>query len=216
MYSIQVIENVVKAHIPSRKHPDFRMQYFAWNRTKDDKSDPEIDVGTFTKTDPRGYIHTVSKTNQDVGYFTLDNQNWDYHCYLVRQNVQKQELGIGMKIDDHRTYDIYSSLYLPMIDFEPGLMVQNRHTLSFWKQLSGLYPGKRFYLFDSGNAFHGLLDCLQSIRENTEWREFLSEHEEVVDQKWIRFASMHSHCGVIRTTNGKRRPQPKLLKWINL
>lgn len=219
--------------------PKFNIELYAWNRTKDDTSDgeftkqdvdyqgnpkirassPPLHASSFTQMLARAnrYPHAVSKsvTNQQIGCFTADVSGWDQQCYRARVDSSKQEVGIGMRVHGKHVYS-NDVMYLAMIDFDPGLCADNRHIRAFWKDIGERYAGRKLYLFDSGNAHHALLDTIHDERAHAEWMETLSRHEEVVDQKWIKFANAHPHGGVIRVTSGKTRPQPKLWKWVNL
>jgi hypothetical protein len=211
MYSIQVIESTFTSLIQANQRDKFVVELYGWNRTKDDKSDPEI-IAVAEDQDDYAF---VSRTNQKIVSFLADVRGWDSECYRAKIECQKEEVGIGMLV----YYPEYSGgrpMYMTMIDFNPGLAEQNRHTLAFWKDIQHKYKGRKLYLFNSGNAHHGLMDILMDDQGHREWLNFLENHEQVVDQKWVRFARAHEHGGVIRTTAGKNRPQPKLWKWVNL
>lgn len=218
MYSIQMIERIFKSMVGIHNQSKFNIELYGWNRTKDDKSDPEMVKTTgLTKVDAYGRTAMVSSTNQYIASFKSDVPNWDYQCYRAKLDCQKQEVGIGMLVQRPKTLaKYYNHAYLAMIDFNPGLNSQNRHVLSFWKDMEKTFPGRRVYLFDSGNAHHGMMDTLFDTNSHRDWMDFLRRHQEVVDQKWVQFASHHDHGGVIRMTAGTRRPQPRLWKWVNL
>lgn len=226
MYSIQTLESVFTSVVQPAHLKKFSIELYGWNRTKEDKSDPEmipVNPSLFTQVGVNydGSPKTTSVTNQKIGMFGADVPNWERQCYQAKMNIQKEEVGIGMRVTPVIYPDVWSStrdetMYLSMIDFNPGLDKSNRHTLSFWEAMEGRYPGKKLYLFNSGNAHHALMNTLMDECGHAEWMQFLSQHEEVVDQKWVKFAGQHSHGGVIRTTSGRYRPQPKLWKWVNL
>lgn len=217
MYSIQAIENAFTSLLQPNQLPKFTVELYGWNRTKDDKSDPEII--SFGQSDDDGSYDDaakpVSRTNQRIGCFTADVKNWDNQCYKAKMQCQKEEVGIGMRVYEPKRYGEHP-MFLTMIDFNPGLTEQNRHTVAFWKDIESNYKGRKLYLFNSGNAHHALMDVLMDEYSHYEWMNMLANHEEVVDQKWVRFANAHTHGGVIRTTAGRTRPQPKLWKWVNL
>jgi hypothetical protein len=211
MYSIQAIESTFTSLIQATQLPNFTVELYGWNRMKDDKSDPEMI--TFAQADNNYTV--MSRTNQKIGCFTADVKNWDNQCYKAKMDCQKEEVGIGMRVYQPKRWGEHP-MYLTMIDFNPGLTEQNRHTIAFWKEIESKYKGRKLYLFNSGNAHHALMDILMDDQGHYEWMSMLANHEEVVDQKWVRFANAHEHGGVIRTTTGRTRPQPKLWKWVNL
>jgi hypothetical protein len=217
MYSIQFIENTFTALVRSTMRSKFNIELYAWNRTKEDKSDPEMINLSQDDADAYGHLvnSKVSRTNQQVGCFAGDVNNWDNQCYRTKVDVQKEEVGIGMRVYNPNPYH-EEPMYLAMIDFNPGLGTDNRYTRDFWKDIQKHYTGRKIYLFNSGNAHHALLDTIHDQSAHEEWMSMLLQHEEVVDQKWVKFANAHSHGGVIRVTAGKTRPQPKLWKWVNL
>jgi hypothetical protein len=208
MYSVQVIENTVKSIIHTPHISKLEIQLYGWNRIKENKNDSKI----LFNAEKTAYESSI---NQHVGSFAADIINWDTQCQIARKQHHREEIGIGMRISPIQNW-ADRPMYLTMIDFNPGLEKQNRHTVTFWQDIQSKYQGHKFYIFNSGNAHHGLLDIIMDDIEHYDWLAFLYEHEEVVDQNWVRFAQKHDNGGVIRTTSGTTRPQPKLWKWVNL
>lgn len=239
MKSIAFIQSLVTSLLPAHQLKHVQVNLFGWNRTKDGRSEAE-----FTKMLPKpkkrfsryggdGWCDSATNS-QAYGSFKADCLNWekvvrDHHKVGVQfdrdsewgysdeqvASMLKEEVGIGAKLDMFNTHE---PLYIPMIDFEPGLMMTNRHTKLFWEELQKYADDCRLYLFNSGNSHHGVLNRLMDSQTYCDWLQFLSEHEEVVDQSWVEFARAYysEHAGVIRITEGKTRPCPTLLKWVNL
>jgi hypothetical protein len=234
MYSVNTIQNVVTSLLPHALLKECHVQLHAWNRTKDDVSDAEFQESPHDDFDddpvflPYGSVRWSTRstpianpsiTNQKIGEFSVDIPDWDRQCYIAKHDANKEEVGIGLCIfeaplqwDPAATYD---SIYLAMIDFNPGLMTLNRHTHNFWKDCAVRLAGHKIWIFDSGNAHHAIINRLHANEAHSEWLSFLASHEEVVDQKWVKFAQSYSHGGVIRVTEGRTRPKPKLVKYIN-
>jgi hypothetical protein len=242
MKSIAMIQAMVTSLIPNHMLKHMMLTVYGWNRFKDGRSNGEfINIGEDVKDHnliPKRWIrhgyHGSSCTNQAYGHMHTDELNWestirdlkvgkhlfaDYEGWAdTHEQIQaklKEELGIGARIKDLAHGN---DLFIPMIDFNPGLMMTNRHTKGFWQALSEKYADKRLYLFNSGNAHHGVLNTLMDQQQYMEWMTFLYEHAGVVDEKWVTFAMDFEteHFGVIRMTEGKTRPAPTLLKWVNL
>jgi hypothetical protein len=220
MHSIKFLENMVKTQLPQHLHSLYKIQLYAWNRTKEDKSDPE-NVPSFTQVDEFGYpvritgAPATSLSNQYVNSFTVDCINWDFLCYQTWKASKKHELGIGSELIPASHNRWYQQCYIPMIDFNPGLETVTRHTRDFWNFMSSAYKGNTFYLFNSGRAHHGILNKLFDADGISTWLTQLQDFE-CVDQKWVKYASDYPHSGILRVTPGYNRPQPRLWKWVNL
>lgn len=221
MRSIDMIENLVKSILPKHTLPKLYLGVHAWNRTKEDKSDPEM----INQTDAYGNVigqmpRPVSRTNQMIAKLALDINSYEWFIRREKANSGKHEAGIGAAVYTTERTRLWGSnsisLYMGLIDFNPGLTEDNRHTRSFWNDMYKNYSGKRLYVFNTGNAHHGVLNTVLDYNGIIQWMNILEKHEEVVDQKWVRFALNHDHMGVLRTTSGYNRPEPKLLKYINL
>lgn len=210
MNSIGFIENLAKKSLSSTIHKETYINIYAWNRTKDDKSDPDLIWTASRNTYP--VEEKQSRSNQRIGSIPISAVNWDFLVKQARTVSGKQEAGIGALVES----DTGNSLYLPFIDFNTQLKQQDRFTYAFWKDITAKYPRKKLYLFNTGSSYHGVLDCLMDIHEIYNWFTFLIFHQEVVDQKWVKFAETYDHMGVLRTTSGLTRPEPKLWKWVNL
>jgi hypothetical protein len=132
-----------------------------------------------------------------------------------------EEAGFGSRVWDVTDTWGKSRLYLPLIDFAPGargigLDPPGRVANAFWAGLAERFPGKRMYVFDSGNGYHGLVESLMDVYTYRSWNDFLRE-QEVVDQKWLSRALKAPYGGVLRVTTGRdNRPEPKLCRWVNL
>lgn len=142
--------------------------------------------------------------------FSSRINGWERIVHKTRVDNNRDEVGIGSFLG----YDSY----LPFIDFEPGLFVVNQYTEKFWRELSKLFMNKKIYIFNSGNAYHGIVESIVSLDFwYKEYLPFLHNNNSVVDLKWINFAEKHNHKGVLRVTNGKNgRITPRLVKWVNL
>ncbi len=109
---------------------------------------------------------------------------------------------------------------LPFIDFKGReLLSGTRHDSQFWDFLKKKFPGKKIYIFDSGNSYHGIVECALDSDTWYSWKVDLEnfchqvqdEDRPVVDTAWVGHGA-----NILRFSSGLQRPQPYLKCWINL
>jgi hypothetical protein len=223
-FSAETIESFARSALPQRVHSKLTVDVVAYDRWRPDPDEPELKEG-----DP--YAHpqrrrTWKMSLDAIGWHAIADQyrkfpspkDDDIFCGMEQPDQPYEEAGISGRI-----WDGNNLLYFPFVDFAPKARGigdssgSDRYSNAFWEELARLYPNRRFYVFDSGNSFHGLLCAVLSLQEKMQWSSFLWRHRErITDEKWITRSNHEDFGGVLRITAGKTRPVPRLKRWVNL
>lgn len=215
MRAADVFEGIVKAGIPAHEQDKWMWSAVAYvpnqlNAALKGRYDPQL-----------GYVNAKTDVAK---WTTVSAKNYDRFIYNHKVSSKLPAAGVRtlLMVDNYykATINKYScmEMFVPCIDFLPGLDKNTREVKEFWDAISQKYPGKKLYLFESGSAHHGYMNCLMDKNTNPNWWSFLTKHK-IVDQSWVDrsfdLVSRHYHQ-VIRTTASPIRPEPKFWKWVNL
>lgn len=206
--SIETFEWFVKNHFPKTVHDRVAVEVYGWDRVPAGKAAYGIQspIASFP----------IAAT----GWYDLCDRHRKYAAPAAGPwSTPKiyEEVGIGAKLVEFDNMHWTSVVrgYLCFVDFLPGLEKGGRAVDAFYEALERI-KGRKFYVFDSGSAHHGFLNLLTDLNDHSMWLQFLKAHPQVVDQKWVKFADNNTHGGVLRISQGRSRPVPRLTRWVNL
>jgi hypothetical protein len=186
--SIDTMESFVQSALPQRAQDEVLVTAVAYDRP--------AQKGVYP---PR---------NELKKQFPVSSRGWFNLVDEWRRNEGKECGGISSVFQDPF---LEEKMYLPFVDFNPGFLRGSREEVAFYDALAENFPGKKFYVFESGASHHGMLASMLDVMGSNVWFALLTQHTKIVDQKWVSMGAADGH--VLRTTSARGRIVPRLTRW---
>jgi hypothetical protein len=189
-HSIDYFESIFKSCLPETARKDSSLMFISYKRNQQEGRYESSSVYEYTP-------------------LSGDSSGWE--GLVRRANKPGFEVGLDLTISHGREDDSY----FVALDMLPGLMKDCLETTRFWEMLRKLFPGKKAYIFDSGNSYHLLINTLIQRGSFIALLFQASKYPKVMDTGWA-YCALNKGSKILRVLPTDTRIQPKLVKWVNL